>query len=191
MEKRKMEYKARCGDIFLCDSDRTGAKIVKFLMTAPTIWQHVWRKIRGTQEIVRFYHAGMIISNEQMVEQQWKVQYANTQKILGRKVIIYRNKNITEDGQWIFKGKAAEDIGKTYDIPQLIGKTLTWLTGIKLFVRFLGSWSNEEEICVTRVGDWYEGICNFGVKTKSEITTKILDEYCQKHTDEWEIAYTN
>jgi hypothetical protein len=192
-----MEYTAQCGDIFLCDSNKTGAKIVKFLQQAPTIWQWIWRQIRHTQEPVRYYHAGMILSDEQMIEQQWKVQYGDTQKILSRKIIIYRYKNNNPKKfseryfQRVVKSRAEEDLGKIYDIPQLIGKTLTWLTGIKLFVRLLGGLSKEEEICVTRIGDWYEGICNFGVKTRSEITTKIIDEYCQNHPEEWEIVYQN
>lgn len=186
-----MEYKAKCGDIFLCDSDKFGPKIVKFLQQSPTVWQQIFRFFTKKLQPVRFYHAGMILSEEQLVEQQWKVQYDEMSKILSRKVIIYRYKNISEEGRRIFKGRAAQDIGKIYDIPQLIGKTFTWLTGIKFFVRLLGGWSKEEEICVTRVGDWYEGICDFGVKTRSEITTKIIDEYCLNHKDEWEIVYSN
>ena len=42
-----------------------------------------------------------------------------------------------------------------------------------------------------RIGDWYQGICTFGVKTRSEITTKIIDEYCQNHPEEWGIVYQN
>jgi hypothetical protein len=191
-----MKYKAQCGDIFLCDSDRSGAKVVKFLMTAPTIWHWIYRQIRGTQESVRFYHSGMIISDKQMIEQQWKVQYGETQKILNRKIIIYRNKTVSNISQHPFRqmllyNRATEDLDKTYDILQLIGKTLTWFTGIKLFVRFLGNLSKEQEICVTRIGDWYDGICNFGIKTKHEMTTKIIDEYCQCHPNEWEIVYYN
>jgi len=184
-------YNAKCGDIFLCDSDKAGAKMVKFLQQSPTIYQQIWRYFRRTLEPVRYYHAGMILSDEQMVEQQWKVQYDKTDKLLTRTIVIYRYKKLNEAERFIFKGRAAEDIGKTYDIPQLIGKTFTWLTGLKFFVDILGGWSKEEEICVTRVGDWYEGICDFGVKYRSEITTKIIDEYCQNHTDEWEVVYQN
>jgi len=186
-----MEYIAKCGDIFLCDSDRMGAKIVKFLQQSPTIWQQIWRYIRRTLEPVRFYHAGMILSDEQMIEQQWKVQLDNTDKILSRTVIIYRYKNLTINQETELYNLAMEDLGKTYDIPQLIGKTLTWLTGIKFFVRLLGAFSKEEEICVTRIGDWYKEICSFGVKTQHEITTKIIDEYCQNHPEEWKIVYQN
>ena len=49
-----MESKYQTGDIFFTDNFRTASKIVKFLMTAPTVWQHIWRAIRGTQEEVRF-----------------------------------------------------------------------------------------------------------------------------------------
>ena len=200
-----MEYKAQCGDIFLCDSDRTGAKIVKFFMTAPTVWQHLWRKFRGTQEIVRYYHAGMILSDEQMIEQQGKVQYGKTQKILSRKISIYRYKISDQNNfyygipieqrikqlQDLLKNRAIEDLGKGYDILQIVGKTLTWLTGIKLFVRVLGGITREEEICVTRDADWYWPVCQFGCKTKSELTTKIMDEYCLNHPEEWEVVYIN
>lgn len=178
-----------CGDVFLSDSNRFGPKIVKFLMQAPTVWQWLWRAIRRTQEPVRYYHAGMLFSDDTLVEQQWKVQYAPACKILNWRVIVYRMKNLTEIELKVLKMRMQEDISKTYNIPQILGKTLTWLTGIKWFVRWFGAISKEQEICVTRVGDWYWGICNFGVKTKHELTTKIIDEYCAKHPEQWDIAY--
>jgi len=186
-----MNYKPQIGDIFLCDSDRLGATIVKFLQQSPTIWQQIWRYFHHTLEPVHYYHAGMIISDTQIIEQQWKVQLADINKIYARKIVIYRKKDLTDIQRHILYDRAYGDLNKIYDIPQLIGKTLTWLTGIKLFVRFLGALSKELEICVTRIGDWYEYICNFGVKTKHEITTKILDEYCQNHPEEWEAVYEN
>jgi hypothetical protein len=185
-----MEFKT--GDIFLIDSDKTGAKIVKFLMTAPTIWQYLWRKFRGTQEPVRYYHAGMVLDKYTVIEQEWKVETDTVSKLVNAKrIIIYRYKNLTEEQTKLLHDRAVEDLGKTYDIPQLIGKTLTWLTGIKWFVRFLGGLSKEEEICITRDGDWFWIFCHFGVKTKHELTTKIVDEYCQNHPEEWEIVYDN
>ena len=199
-----MEYIAQCGDIFLTNSDKTGAKIVKFLQQAPTLWQWIYRQIKGTQEPVRYYHAGMVLSSKQIIEQQWEVQFGQTADILNKDVIIYRykenDKNIIYSDKIakidrvgrikeVVKSRAIEDLGKIYDIPQLIGKTLTWLTGIKWFVRFLGGLSKEEEICVTRITEWYDNICEFGVPTNSEITTKIIDEYCQAHPEEWEIVY--
>ena len=47
-----LKSKIQKGDLFLVDSDNTGAKIVKFFMIAPTWYHHLWRKIRGTQEEV-------------------------------------------------------------------------------------------------------------------------------------------
>lgn len=186
-----MNYNPKLGDIFLCDSSRLGAKIVRFLQQSPTIWQQIWRYFRHTLEPVNYYHAGMVISESQIAEQQWKVQLADLNKILSRKIVIYRKKDLTEVQQHILYDRALEDVGKIYDIPQLIGKTLTWLTGIKFFVRILGALSKENEICVTRIGDWYKYICNFRVKTKHEITTKILDEYCSNNPKEWEVIYKN
>ena len=186
-----MTYNPECGDIFLCDSDQVGAKIVKFLQQSPTVWQQIWRFFTHRLEEVRFYHAGMIIDDLQIIEQQWKVQYADINKIFDRRIIIYRMKHLGNTNMNIVRQRAIEDIGKIYDIPQLIGKTLTWLTGIKWFVRFLGKLSKEEEICVTRVGDWYENICDFGVRTKHEITTKVIDDYCRRRVEEWEIVYQN
>ena len=186
-----MNYNAKCGDVFLCDSDRFGAKMVKFLQQSPTIWQQIWRFMRNTLEPVRYYHAGMVLDDNQMIEQQSKVQYGDTQKILSRVIIIYRYKLITDEQRLDFRRRAEEDLGKGYDIPQLIGKTFTWIFGFKFFVRLIGGVSKDEEICVTRIGDWYDGICDFGVPTNSEITTKILDEYCQSRPDEWEIVYKN
>jgi len=70
------------GDFFLVDSQRTGAKIVKYFQTAPTIWQHLWRKIRGTQEKVLYYHVGMLINGDTIIEQQGKVQEVTSTKLL-------------------------------------------------------------------------------------------------------------
>ena len=185
------EYIPKCGDIFLCDSDRTAAKMVKFLMQSPTVWQQIWRAMRGTLEPVRYYHAGMVLDIVNMIEQQWKVQLGETNKILSRKIIIYRMKGLSISDVENLRIRAEADYGKIYDIPQLIGKTLTWLTGIKLFVRILSELSKEEEICVTRDADWYWPLCKFGCKTRGEITTKIMDEYCMNHPEEWEVVYQN
>lgn len=184
-------YKPEAGDIFLCSSTRFGAKIVVFLMTAPTIYQYVWRAIRGTQEKVRYYHAGMVVSETKIAEQQWKVQYAELDKILSRDIIIYRMKHLTEDQKNLLIKKADFDIGKIYDIPQIIGKTLTWLTGIKWFTTLLGNLTSEAEICPTIIGDWFEGICSFGVEDKELLTTHIIDKYCDSHKEEWEVVYKN
>lgn len=176
------------GDIFLCDSKRMGAKVVKFLMTAPTVWQYLWRWARGTQAYVRYYHAGMIINEDQLIEQQGKVQLAYWDKILSRDVIVYRFKGLSEEAAKRVCDSAYGDINKGYDLPLILGKTLTWIFGIRWFTDYLGALSKNEEICVTRVGRWYRGICDFGVNDHSELTTKVMDEYCVD-SKEWETVY--
>lgn len=185
-----MTPELRLGDIFLSDSDRTGAKIVKFFQTAPTVWHYIYRAIRGTQHKVRYYHAGMIIDQMQLIEQQGEVKYANTNKILSRNVIIYRLDSLTQKQKTTLYNRAVHDVGEGYDVPLIIGKTLTWLTGIKWFATILGKLSRNEEICVTRVAKWYNGICNFGVANHHLVTTKIMDEYCL-YSPKWSVVYQN
>lgn len=182
----KVEFKA--GDIFLCDSDKIGARIVKFLMTAPTVWQYLYRAARGKQKKPRYYHAGMILNYEQLIEQQGRVQQDLLQKILSRDVVVYRLKRLDEAKAIKLCIAAQNDVGEGYDLPLIFGKTLTWITGIRWFTDFLGYLSKNEEICVTRVGKWYREICDFGVKDHAELTTLIMDEYCQKNPD-WETVY--
>lgn len=181
----------KTGDIFLCDSDRIGARVVKFLMTAPTLWQYIWRAIRKTQQSVRFYHAGMIIDDNILIEQQGKVQYGETSKILGRKVIVYRLKNAPDAVRNLLKERAVADLGQGYDGWLILGKTLTWIFYLEWFEDFFGWVGKTLEICVTRVAHWCKGICAFGVSDHSEVTTKIMDEYCQRHPEEWEVVYQN
>lgn len=186
-----MEYIPQTGDVFLVNSNKTGAKIVKFLMQSPTVWHQIWRYFRKTLQPVRYYHAGMVLYTSKIIEQNWKVELNDFGDLLSKDIIIYRKKDLGDSNITTLKERANEDLGKIYDIPQIIGKTFTWLTGITLFVDLLGALSKEEEICVTRVSHWYKNICNFGVKDNSEITTKIIDEYCQNHPNEWEIVYEN
>jgi hypothetical protein len=184
-----MEYKAKVGDIFLCDSDRTGAKIVKFFMTASTAWQYIWRAINHTQEEVRYYHAGMILFDNVMIEQQSKVQYGDTQKILSRRITIYRKKSLTLEQQRLLKERAEAQLGQGYGVEDVIAHTITWLTGIRLFTYVIGALSRNSDICVNRVARWYNHIDDFGTN-KYEITTKVMDEYCSFSPD-WQVVYTN
>jgi hypothetical protein len=185
-----MEYTAQCGDIFLCSSDRLGAKIVMFFMQSPTCWQQIWRWMLNTLEPVRYYHAGMILNDSQMIEQQSKVQYGNTQKILSRSITIYRKKNLTDEQKALLKERAISQLGEGYGIFEVIGHTLTWLTGIRWFIVILGYLTRNNEICVNRVVRWYSEIDTFGSKTIYEATTKSVDEYCSKSLD-WQIVYFN
>lgn len=186
-----MDYKPQTGDIFLCDSDRMGAKMVKFFMQAPTLWQWIWRYMLNTQETVRFYHAGMILNETQIIEQQGKVQIDDINKIFPRKIVIYRMKYLTPTSQLIIQTRAKSDIGKTYGIVLVLAKTLTWLTGLTLFVNVFGALDRQHEICINRVCKWYNHFCDFGSKKYFVDNTKTVDEYCQKHPEEWEVVYQN
>ncbi len=190
LEEYMNQYKAQAGDIFLCDSDRTGAKIVKFFMTAPTLWQYIWRAIRGTQEKVRYYHAGMILDDTTMVEQQGKVQFGETQKILSRRITIYRRKNMTQEQMDLVETRARTQIGQGYGVEDVLAHTFAWLTGLQIIVKLIGTISRNNDICVNRVARWYNHICSFG-SNWYQVTTKTVDEYCQKHPEEWEVVYTN
>jgi len=175
----------KLGDIFMTDSDRIGPKIVKFLMTAPTLWHYIWRAIRGTQQEVRMYHVGMVISQDKIVEQQSELKYGDTNKILDRKHVIWRYKHLTEEQAEILYEYAKYDLGKKYDVVLILGKTLTWLTGIKWFSRNIQI--NELDICVTRVAGWYfKGeIYTWDSKTWHELTTDIIDDYNANHLEDW------
>lgn len=176
----------KAGDIFFTDNYSVASKIVKFLMVAPTIWQYIWRAIRKTQNEVRFYHAGLILSQDEMIEQQSDVRFGNTEKIFRKEYVIWRNKKLSNLESHMITEIAKLDLGKKYDILLCVGKLFTWLTGIKIFTRVIQQ--REKEICVTRVAKWYQlatGI-NFNCKTWHEVTTDIIDDYCCAHPEEWE-----
>jgi hypothetical protein len=185
-----MEYRAMVGDVFLCSSNRFAAKMVMFLMQSPTIYQQGWRWMTKRLQPVRYYHAGMILNDEQMIEQQGKVQYGETKKIFSRKITIYRKKTLTLQ-QAVDLGEAAKtDIGEGYGVISILGKALTWLTGITLFVDLMHI--GDSDICVNRVAYWYWKSNGelFGVKNFRRTTTKTMDEYCSKSSD-WEVVYKN
>jgi len=186
-----MDYTPQVGDIFLCDSSRLNAKIVKFLMQSPTIYHQIWRYFRHTLEPVYYYHAGMVISENQIIEQQFRVQKDDLDKILTRDIIIWRKKDLTKEQQDTIKQRATEDIGKTYGIILVIAKTLTWVTGVKLFINILGALDRQHEICINRVCKWYNHICDFGSPKYFEDNTKTVNKYCEQYPEEWEIIYLN
>jgi hypothetical protein len=185
-----MNYNAQCGDVFLCDSDRTGAKIVKFFMQSPNLFLQVWRYMTNTLQPVRFYHAGLVIDDTTMIEQQGKVQYGDTQKILSRKIVIYRKKSLTDDQRALIKSRATNQLGQGYGVEDVLAHTIAWLTGLQFIVTVVGALSRNNEICVNRVARWYNHIENFGTD-KYQITTKMMDEYLQHYTEEWEVVYQN
>lgn len=186
-----MEYKAKCGDIFLCDSDRGAAKMVKLLMQSPTVWQQIWRWATKRLQPVRYYHAGLILNDLIMVEQQGKVQYGDTAKILSRRITIFRKTNLTEQQRFDVGNAAIGDIGEGYGVMSVFGKLFTWLTGIIWFedIMHIG----DADICANRVAYWYSKSNGelLGQKNFKRSTTKTMDEYLMKKENGWEIVYTN
>ena len=181
-----MDKKFEAGDIFLTDADHVGAKIVKFLMISPTIWH--W--LVGIRDEVRFYHAGMCVGVDRVIEQQRRVEFETVyDAILKKKAyIVWRKRNLTEEQKLKLLNIATADLGEGYDILLIFGKLLTWITGIKWFVRNIES--KNKDICITRVGSWFfmTNIENFGKKTWHELTTDVLDNWCLAHPNAWEIV---
>lgn len=189
-------YNPQTGDIILEDSNKTGAKIVKFFMTAPTIWQHIWRALWNTQTKVPYYHVAMILNDgfngftglADIIEQQYKVQLddwnPNTVQI------IFRRRNLSSEQKSKLKVVALVDQGEKWDVLNAFGKFLTWLTGIPLFGMFI-QWPTQE-ICVCRVASWYEEVLKekFGCLTHSEITTQKMYEYLLR-SNKYDIVYLN
>lgn len=186
-----MKIEIQSGDFFLVDSKKSGAKWVKFFQTAPTIFHHLWRKLRGTQETVLFYHVGMFWDKSNLIEQQGKVIKKSANKLLGtnNEVLIIRLKSITEIERELLIKVAEEDLGEGYDIVNIFGKLFTWLTSIPLFARYMQL--PNQDICVNRVAYWYRKALGvkFGAKTHSELTTHTLYKYIMSHPEEFEIVY--
>jgi len=178
-----VEFKT--GDIYLTTSTKLGAKIVLFLMQSPTIYHQIWRWARGTLNTVTFYHAGMVLNEEQIIEQQATVRLNTTKRINSKNYIIWRSKNLTEQDRNKLVETSIADLGKGYGIWECIGKTISWLTGIKLSCNWIEV--KDTAICVVRVAEWYleaTGI-NFGEADPDYITTAIMHSYCIAHPEEW------
>ena len=182
------DIKLQTGDIFLTDDFSIQSKIVKFLMRAPTLWQYLWRALRGTLEEVRFYHAGIVISSTQIIEQQEDVRVRNVDVIFknNKNFVIWRKINLTSLERLRLHAVALSDLNKGYDIILCFGKFIDWILGTKIFARIIQE--KEKEICVTRVAKWYLNAIGetFGCKSWHNVTTKIIDEYCLAHPNEWE-----
>ena len=173
------------GDIFFTDNFSTASKIVKFLMQSPTIYHQIWRWYRGTLNEVRFYHAGMVLNEEDMIEQDAKVRIRPVKKIFKKNYVIWRKNDLTEQEKNRLVEVAMADFGEGYDIVLCIGKLFTWLTGIPFFTRWIQQ--REKEICVTRLASWFlESIGeDFGCKSHHEATTYRIDDYCVINYKDW------
>lgn len=179
------------GDMFLVDSNKSAPRLIKFLMTAPTVWHHLYRKFFGIQEWVRYYHAGILMDKDTIIEQQGEVQIKSSEKLLntGNELFIFRRKYLTESDRQRILAVAKHSIGQWYGVVSCIGKTLTWITGIKFFARYIRIPTTE--ICINRCTDWYKrGIGEtFGAKTHTELTTHSVYKYVMAHPEHFEVVF--
>lgn len=185
------------GDLFLTDSDRTQARVIKFMMWTPTVWHYLYRRIFDWEnlkyEYPSFYHAGIIVNNYQIVEQQRRLEIDSIENTFKNKsYIVLRKRKISRQKRlniaYYTRNLCQKEKGLSYDIPLCFGKLFTWLTGMPLFTRWIQA--REKEICITRAGHIYKKCIGetFGVKTHHELTTKIVYDYCITHPDEWEVV---
>lgn len=185
------------GDIFLIDSAKTGGKIVKFFQTAPTVWHHLWRKLRGTQEKVLYYHVGQFIRVGDfitVIEQQGTVMIrdeAHVNKILNTsdRLCIIRKKGLTAEQRTKLENVAVNDLGEGYDWLLCLSKFATWLTGIKLFAKYIQL--PQKEICINRVAYWYKEALNekFGSESHHLLTTHLMYKHIKQNPQDFEIIY--
>lgn len=185
-------YEPQTGDIILEDSNRFGARMVKYFMRSPTLWQDLYRMFKKTLENVEYYHVAMIhqVKDGKIteIEQQNKVQIGDWNK--DHPQIIFRKKNLPMSKQRMLRWFSECYLGGGYDIVNIFGKLLTWLTGFKFFARYV-EWPIDE-ICVNRVAHWYNMIVreDFGVQEHSELTTHQLYKYLLNNS-EYEVVYKN
>lgn len=182
----------KAGDIFFIDSDKTGPKIVKFLMTAPNVFVHIFRTIFRKQEKVEYYHPGLFVSTRRIIEQQWKVEYKEAEKILKstRPLIVFRRKRVSSNINQQFIANAQEDLGQKWGIVHtLFGRFPTWLTGIPLFARYIKL--PNSEVSAGRVARWlYETFGEtFGHERYTEATTHTMVKYMLAHPELYEVIY--
>jgi len=180
------------GDIFLNDSDKKGPRIVKFFMTAPTWIHHLWRKFTGTQEKVNFYHPGIVSADtDKVLEQQKSVQYSDANKVIfNRRHIVYRPKYLSLSKRYELVKVAESELGQGWGVVHALGRFATWLTGIKLFARYISM--PTREVSAGRVARWYYKAFGetFGEKHYRYVTTHTIDKWCKNHSEDWEtISY--
>ena len=174
------------GDIFMTNNFSITSKIVCFLMTEKTLWIHLYKLLTKKKlNEVRFYHVGMVLDQDTMIEQQGKVEINSTSKIFRKNYIIWRNTNLTEEQAFKLQLIAEGDLGEGYGILECIGKTISWLTGIKYFSKWFDM--KDRAICAIRTIEWYNTIGEtFGKSNPNYHTTDTLDEFLQQ-SEEWQI----
>lgn len=179
------------GDVFLVDSNKTPARIVKFFQIAPTVWHWLWREFFGTNEKVFYFHVGMFFDKNNTIEQQSVVIKRSSDKILntGNKVFIFRKTEATDNDLKALQDISMSELNEGYDLLNILGKTLSWITGISLFGEYLQY--PKAEVCVNRVAHWYREVYGekFGNRTHSDVTTHEMYKYVKTHADIFTIVY--
>jgi len=179
------------GDFALVDSKKICPKFVKYLMRSPTIWHDFFRMIVGKLEKPLHYHALMFLNKDSIIEQQSKVQINSSTKLLNtnNNLFIFRIKGMSSIERSYLCKITMEDLDEGYDILNCFGNLLTWLTGIKLFARYMQL--PNQDICINRIAYWAKKSLSetFGAKTHSELTTWSLYKYVIAHPEKFEIVY--
>jgi len=186
-----MDYIPKTGDIIFEDSDKTGPKVVKYLMRSPTIWQDIFRLITGKIKQSEYYHPAMVFNSSRSIEQQKVVQFDDlVDELKQKKIIIFRRKNMIrpeEEGE--LQHLSASELGQPWGYVNLFGKFGTWLTGIKLFGRYIKR--PNEEVSALRVARWFYKVFGekFGEKDYRDNTTQTMVTYCLNHPEKYEMVY--
>jgi len=176
----------------MTDNFSTASNIVKFLMQEKTLWLHVWKVITFQKlNEVRFYHVGMVLDQDRMIEQQSKVKISDTSNIFKKNYVIWRKKTLTEEDRNTLELLALNDLEEGYGVLECIGKTISWLTGIKWFCKWFDMKDNA--ICAIRTAEWYKLAVGetFGETNPNYLTTDKIDEWCEKYPVEWECIDIN
>lgn len=191
-----MDYTLQVGDISLYPPRNIGGKIVTYLMRSPTLLQDLLYIVAGLIDKSfkpvnsPYYHVTMAVPTDEnplrVAEQEKKVQYVNWNK--DRQQIIFRRKDLTNQDKFLLNQAAADDLGKGYDILNILGKTLTWLTGIGFFAETFHT--KGRAICDSRVTKWIRGVINedWGGVSDNSMTTLIMYEWLLNNNN-YEIVY--
>ena len=177
------------GDIILVDSDKSYAKVVKFLQQSPTLWHWIVGKIyelvskkkapKWLIDEVDFYHVAMALDEKRIIEQQGKVVISPASRLKGKRIRVWRNLGLSDIDRVTLISRSYQDLGKGYDVLLIFGKTLTWLTGLG-FLSMVFQWPGVE-ICATIVAKWYWFIDHFGRMSAETVTGDDIDDWCASH----------
>lgn len=181
------------GDIIFEDSEKTGAKIVKYFMRSPSLWHDLYRIITKKVKKCEYYHPLMILNGNtnEYIEQQFRVQKGQESALLApeRHILVARKVGLSRSDKNRLQAIAEGNIGALWGILESVGKFLTFLTSIPYFARYL-RWPNHH-VSAVRVCQWlYETYGEtFGMKTYGENTTKTMVDFIRSHPKQWQIIY--